>query len=140
MPELDSLALQAAREAALHRHLAAERDADPDAILTTFAHPRYELVGTGRVYDGDDEVRQYLVDRSRVFPDLQTEVIHFWHSPSVVAAELWLSGTHIGGLSDVTASGRRFRLRTACFFTFDGEGLVGVRAYFDTGTIARQLA
>lgn len=132
--------LQQEREAALHRHLAAERSADPDAILETFGHPRYELVGTGRVYDGADEVRQYLVDRARVFPDLHTEVIHFWHSDDVVAAELWLSGTHVGGFDQVTASGRGFRCRTACFFAFDGPVLVGARAYFDTGTIARQLA
>ena len=132
--------LEATREAVLHDHLDAERSADPDAIIRTFTHPRYELVGTGRVYDGNDEVRTYLIERSKVFPDLHTEVVNFWHSPDVVAAELWLSGTHVGGLTDVTASGRGFRCRTACFFLFEGEGLVGVRAYFDTGTIARQLA
>jgi steroid delta-isomerase-like uncharacterized protein len=133
-------ALTTVREQALHRHLEAERSADPDAILATFAHPRYELVGTGRVYDGADEVRGYLVERAKVFPDLHTEVIHLWHSPEVVAAELWLSGSHQSGFADVAAPGRQFRVRTACFFLFAGEGLVGVRAYFDSGTIARQLA
>lgn len=140
MPANATTPLEHAREAVLHRHLEAEGRADANAILETFAHPRYELVGTGRVYDGPDEVRQYLTDRSKVFPDLHTEVVSFWHSRDVVAAELWLAGSYMGGLSDLAASGRRFRCRTACFFTFDGEGLVGVRAYFDTGTIARQLA
>ncbi len=133
-------ALAAAREAALHRHLEAERSADPDAILATFVHPRYELVGNGRVYDGESEVRGYLEERARIFPDLATEIIHLWHSPDVVAAELWLSGTHSGGFAEVAAPGRHFRVRTACFFMFDGEGLVAARAYFDSGTIARQLA
>lgn len=132
--------LTEAREATLNRHLEAERSGDPGAILATFAHPRYELVGNGRVYDGADDVRRYLTDRARVFPDLHTEVIHLWHSPTVVAAELWLSGSHSSGLGEVAAPGRQFRVRTACFFLFDGEGLVGVRAYFDSGTIARQLA
>lgn len=136
----DLTPLQSQREEAIHRHLAAERDGDPDAILSTFGHPRYELVGTGRVYDGADEVRHYLTERARVFPDLHTEVINFWHADDVVAAELWLIGTHIGGLDEVTASGRGFRCRTACFFTFQGAELIGARAYFDTGTIARQLA
>ncbi len=128
--------LRQRRETCLRAHLAAERQADTEGIIATFAHPRYELVGAGRVYDGPDEVRRYLQDRHRVFPDLGTDVISFWHSDDVVAAELWLTGTY----ADPQSSGRRFRCRTACFFEFEGDGLVGVRAYFDSGTIARQLA
>lgn len=129
----------ATREQVLARHIDAERSGDPEAILATFAHPRYELIGGGRVYDGAEEVRAYLVDRARAFPDLITEVIHFWHSPSVVAAELWLTGTYRGPVADLDTAGRRFRVRTACFFLFEGNGLVGVRAYFDSGALARQL-
>lgn len=128
------------RETVLGRHLEAERGGDPGVILATFVHPRYELVGSGRVYDGADEVRTYLIERAQAFPDLRTEVIHFWHSPDVVAAELWLSGTYRGPVADLGAAGRRFRMRTACFFLFDGPGLIGVRAYFDSGALARQLA
>ena len=136
----DTATRQAAREAVLQRHLDAERTGDADQILDTFAHPRYELVGSGRVYDGSDEVRTYLSERAHAFPDLVTEVIHLWHSSSVVAAELWLSGNYRGPDADLSAPGRRFRVRTACFFVFDGDGLIGVRAYFDSGALARQLA
>ena len=128
--------LRQRREASLNAHLAAERSGDSEAILATFSHPRYELVGAGRVYDGSDEVRGYLQERHRIFPDLATEVIAVWHADDVVAAELWLTGTY----ADPQSSGRRFRCRTACFFEFDGDGLIGARAYYDTGTIARQLA
>lgn len=137
---LDADAVTAAREQVLHRHLDAERGGDPEAILSTFAHPRYELIGSGRVYDGTDEVRTYLVERAHAFPDLATEVISFWHSPEVVSSELWLSGVYRGPDHDLGATGRRFRVRTACFFLFDESGLVGVRAYFDSGALARQLA
>lgn len=136
----DFEALIAEREQLLERHLDAERDGDPEAILATFAHPRYELVGSGRVYDGHDEVRRYLVDRAHAFPDLGTEVIHLWHSATVVTAELWLGGRFRGPIAELDAPGRRFRVRTACFFLFEGSGLVGVRAYFDSGALARQLA
>ena len=129
-------ALRQQRETCLRAHLDAERAADTEGIIDTFSHPRYELVGAGRVFDGADQVRGYLRDRHRVFPDLATEVIAFWHADDVVAAGLWLTGTY----ADPQSVGRRFRCRTACFFEFDGPGLVGVRAYFDTGTIARQLA
>lgn len=129
-----------AREQVLHRHIDAERTGDPDLILGTFAHPRYELVGSGRVYDGTDEVRGYLVERAHAFPDLVTEVINFWHSPTVVSSELWLSGAYRGPVAEIGSARRRFRVRTACFFLFDDVGLVGVRAYFDSGALARQLA
>jgi len=137
-PDAESVTVE--REQVLHRHLEAERSGDPERILGTFAHPRYELVGSGRVYDGSDEVRRYLVERAHAFPDLATEVISFWHSPSVVSAELWLSGVYRGPVGDLGAAGRRFRVRTACFFLFRDGGLVGVRAYFDSGALARQLA
>lgn len=128
------------RESLIRAHLDAERSADPSAILATFTHPRYELVGAGRVYEGAAEVRRYLEERRKIFPDLHTELIEIWHADDMVVAELWLMGTHRGEIADVAASGRSFRCRTACFFEFAGSGLVGVRAYFDLGTIARQLA
>ncbi len=132
--------LIAERERLLHEHLEAERSGDPERILATFSHPRYELVGRGRVYDGTDEVRAYLTDRAHAFPELDAEAIHLWHAPEVVAAELWLSGVYRGQVPDLAARGRHFRVRTACFFAFDGDGLIGVRAYFDSGALARQLA
>ena len=37
-------------------------------------------------------------------------------------------------------TGKRFRCRMAAIFQFADAGLVGARIYYDTGTIARQLA
>jgi predicted ester cyclase len=54
--------------------------------------------------------------------------------------EMWMSGTHTGSGPDFEATGRHFRCRSAIIFSFVGERLVGARAYYDTGTIARQLA
>jgi ketosteroid isomerase-like protein len=51
-----------------------------------------------------------------------------------------MSGTHLGSGPDFEATGRRFRCRSAMIFSFEGEALVGCRVYYDTGTIARQLA
>jgi hypothetical protein len=51
-----------------------------------------------------------------------------------------MSGTHLGSGPDFEATGRRFRCRSAIIFGFDGERLMGARVYYDTGTIARQLA
>jgi len=51
-----------------------------------------------------------------------------------------MSGTHLGSGTDFEATGKRFRCRSAVIFLFEDERLVGARVYYDTGTIARQLA
>lgn len=128
------------REAVLRRLLTAQNDRDTDAALACFEHPRYELIGNNRVYDGPDEVRHYYDVTRRYFPDLRFEVIEIHHADDAVVCELWMSGTHLGSGADFQATGRSFRCRSAIIFAFDGERLVGARIYYDTGTIARQLA
>ena len=133
-------ALRRRREELLQRLLDAQNRHDLAAALGCFGHPRYELIGNCRVYDGVDEVRGYLEMTRRYFPDLHLEVIDVHHASDAVVAEVWMSGTHLGSGRDFEASGRRFRCRTAVIFSFEGDSLVGARMYYDTGTIARQLA
>jgi steroid delta-isomerase-like uncharacterized protein len=128
------------RQQLIERLIDAHNRADFDAALACFAHPRYELVGNNRVYDGPREVRHYYESTRRIFPDLRFEEIAVHHGDDAVVCELWMTGTHLGSGRDFEATGRRFRCRTAVIFGFDREQLVGVRLYYDTGTIARQLA
>jgi predicted ester cyclase len=132
--------LQTQREQTLRRLLAAQNDRDIATSIACFSHPRYELIGNQRVYDGVDEVRHYYEVTRRYFPDLSFEVVEVHHGDDAVVCELWMSGTHLGSGPDFDATGRRFRCRTAIIFSFDGDRLVGARVYYDTGTIARQLA
>lgn len=142
MPDVTPIATKARarREELLQRLLAAQNAHDVDGAIGCFHHPRYELIGNQRVYDGVAEVRHYYEVTRRYFPDLQFEVIDVHHADDTVISELWMSGTHLGSGPDFEATGQRFRCRTATIFTFDGEGLTGARVYYDTGTIARQLA
>lgn len=132
--------LRAAREDLLGQHLDALNRGDIDAVLASYARPRIELVASGRVFDGPDAVRSYLADRKRWFPDQRFEPICLHHSDHAVISEHWLSGTHLGEIQGVEPSGRRFKARMAAIFEFDGEALINTRLYYDTGTIARQLA
>ncbi|HEY3141800.1 MAG TPA: ester cyclase [Acidimicrobiales bacterium] len=133
-------ALERRRDELLQRLLTAQNSHDLEGALGCFAHPRYELIGNQRVYDGESEVRGYYEMTRHFFPDLHFDVIALHHAPEAVVAEVWMSGTHLGSGPDFDASGRHFRCRTAIIFNFEGEAMVGARVYYDTGTIARQLA
>jgi steroid delta-isomerase-like uncharacterized protein len=124
----------------IERLLTAQNRGDVDAALACFTHPRYELIGNNRVYDGADEVRHYYQVTRGYFPDLRFDVVAMHHGDDALVCELWMTGTHLGSGRDFEATGRSFRCRTAVIFSFDGDRLMGARVYYDTGTIARQLA
>jgi steroid delta-isomerase-like uncharacterized protein len=131
---------RAQREAALAALLEAQNRRDVEASLAAFGHPRYELVGNQRTYEGAQEVRRYYETTWSIFPDLSFELNELHHADDAVVAELTMSGTHRGSRPGFEATGKRFRCRMAALFRFEGGALVGVRIYYDTATIARQLA
>jgi steroid delta-isomerase-like uncharacterized protein len=127
------------REEIVRRHMEAENVHDFDAVIDTFARPRYELIGTDRVHDGEAAVRAYFRETRSAFPDQRNELISLRHADDAVIAEFWLLGTHEGPLGGLEPTGRSFRCRMTAFFLFEGEGLVCERVYFDAATILRQL-
>jgi steroid delta-isomerase-like uncharacterized protein len=137
--EAERARLRARREAVVRRHMEAENVHDFDAVIDTFAHPRYELIATGRVHDGEAAVREYFRETRAAFPDQRNEPIALHHSDDGVLAEFWLLGTHRGELLGVAPTGKEFRCRMAALFLLEGEGIVCERVYFDSATILRQL-
>jgi steroid delta-isomerase-like uncharacterized protein len=131
--------LRLERETIVRRHMEAENVHDFDSVIATFKHPRYELVATGQVHDGEEGVREYFRDTRTAFPDQRNELISLRHADDAVITEFWLLGTHKGPLMGVAPTGREFRCRMTAFFLFDGAGLVCERVYFDSATILRQL-
>jgi predicted ester cyclase len=131
--------LQRAREETVRLHMEAENVGDFDTVIDTFERPRYELIGTDRVHDGEAEVRAYFAQTRSSFPDQRNELIALHHTDDAVIVEFWLLGTHEGPLGDLAPTGRSFRCRMTAFFFFEGEGLVCERVYFDSATIRRQL-
>jgi steroid delta-isomerase-like uncharacterized protein len=133
--------LRARREAVVRTHMEAENVHDYDTVLGTFAHPRYELMATGQVFDGEDEVRRYFAASRGAFPDQRNELVSMRHSDDAVVVELDLLGTHLGDLRGAPPTGRTFRSRMAALFIFEdrGDGIVCERVYFDSGDITRQL-
>jgi steroid delta-isomerase-like uncharacterized protein len=112
---------------------------DFDATIATFAHPHYELIATGEVYDGEEAVRGYYARTRATFPDQRNEVLAVHHADDGVIVEFDLLGTDRGGLLGRPATGKEFRCRMVALFLFDGDLISCERVYFDSGTILRQL-
>jgi steroid delta-isomerase-like uncharacterized protein len=134
-----SAELHAHREAIVREHMESENVHDFDATIGTFEHPRYELVATGDVYDGEEAVRAYFAESRRAFPDQRNELIALHHADDAVIVEFDLLGTHLGPLRALPATGRAFRCRMSAHFVFEGERLVCERVYFDQLSMMRQL-
>src|ERR1700724_2384720 len=62
--------LRQRRLAVIQEHMDTEVTQDFDQTLATFnGHPRYEIMATGQVFDGDSEVMGYHRTTSTAFPD-----------------------------------------------------------------------
>jgi steroid delta-isomerase-like uncharacterized protein len=132
-------ALREKREKLVVEHMESENRHEFDVTLETFEHPRYELIGTGDVYDGAAEVAGYFEETRTAFPDQRNELIALHHSDEAVIVEANLYGTHLGPFRGLPPTGRSFETRICALFLFDEDRLVCERVYFDAGSILRQL-
>lgn len=136
---MSETALRERREACVREHMESENTGSFDVTMRTFAHPRYELIATGDVYDGEDDVWRYYRETRTAFPDQRNEIHAVHHAGDAVIVEFDLLGTHLGPLRGFPPTGRAFRARMAAFFLFEGDRIVVERIYFDSATILRQL-
>lgn len=127
------------RERIVREHMESENVHEFDRTMATFQHPRYEIIPTGAVHDGEAEVAEYFRTSRAAFPDQRNELIALHHADDAVISEFWLLGTHKGPLMGIEPTGKEFRCRMTAFFIFEGKGLVCERVYFDSATIIRQL-
>ena len=98
--------LRARREAIVREHMESENVHDFDTTIKTFEHPRYEIVPTGEVHDGEEAVRQYFDESRGDIPDQRNELIALHHADDAVIVEFTLKGTHRGPLRGIQPTGR----------------------------------
>ena len=121
--------LQAHREQLLLRHVQAENDNDVDAVIATFAHPRYELVPTAEIFDGDAEVRRYYREKE-ARGRRRYEIVRLYHSDDAVIVEIRTLSTEPG-------PPYRVDLPSIAVFEFDGPRLTCERVYYDLESFMR---
>lgn len=126
--------LEERRLAVVREHMDSENKRDFDRTIATFSRPRYELMATGEVVDGEAEVRDYYARTRTDFPDQRNDNSVLRTVTDGVVVEFDLLGTH-------AALGTSFRSRMIAVFLFDdgGDLIVCERVYFDTASIRRQL-
>jgi steroid delta-isomerase-like uncharacterized protein len=132
-------AVREKREAIVLEHMESENLHRFDVTLETFDRPRYELIATGEVHDGPEEVAAYFEETRTAFPDQRNELLALHHADEAVIAEAMLYGTHLGPFRGLPPTGREFEMRFCALFLFEDDRLVCERVYFDAGTILRQL-
>lgn len=116
------------REALVLRHVAGENDRDLEAIMATFTHPRYEIVPSGAVFDGDEAVRQMILQQWEQLPRMHYTAEAVFHAADGLVVE-----------TRTTCPGTPFDMLSINLFGFAGDALVLERCYFDRMLFAAEL-
>lgn len=128
------------RLAVLEEHFQSEVDQEFDRTLATFnGHPHYEIMATGQVYDGDDEVLAYHRNQRTAFPDQRHENVRYHFADDVVITEFDLLGTNLGEFLGMPPTGKAFRVPVVALFFFEGDRIVNERVYLDTASALNQI-
>ena len=124
----------------IDEHFRSEVDQDFERTLATFnGHPHYEIIATGQVYDGDEEVLAYHRSQRIAFPDQRHENVHHHVADDAVISEFDLLGTNLGPFYGLDPTGKAFRVRTIAVFFFEGDRIVNERVYLDTASLLTQI-
>lgn len=133
--------LKTRRLALLEEHFSSEVEQEFDRTIATFVEtPRYEIMATGQIHDGEEAVLKYHRAQRRSFPDQRHENVSFHVSDDdTIIAEFDLLGTNLGEFAGKPPTGKSFRVPTIAVFFFDGELLVNERVYLDSASMLRQI-
>ena len=122
--------LRQRRLAVVEEHMNTEVTKEFDRTLATFnGHPRYEIMATGQVFQGDDEVMGYYL----------TANVRFHFSDDAVITEFDLLGTNLGEFYGMPPTGKAFRVPIIAVFFFDGDRITNERIYFDSASLVTQI-
>ena len=124
----------------IDEHFRSEFDQEFDRTLATFnGHPHYEIMPTGQVYDGDDEVLAYHRNQRTAFPDQRHENVRHHVADDAVISEFDLLGTNLGAFYGLPPTGKSFRVPVVAVFFFEGDRIVNERVYLDSASMLTQI-
>lgn len=131
--------LRAKREELVRHHIDVEFKGDADALVATFAKPRYDLVATGTILEGAEEVAHRVNTLAEQMPGATMEVASLRHADDAVIVETVTRGQHLGPLLDMPPTGNFYTTRGLAIFRFKGADLVEEIVYHDRLSLMDQL-
>ena len=133
--------LRSRRLEVLEQHFTSEIDHDWDPCLATFRDvPRYEIVPTGQIHEGAEQVVEYHRNQRTAFPDQRHEHVRMHVADDdTIISEFDLLGTNTGEFMGLPPTGRAFRVAVIAVFTFDGDRITNERVYLDSASLLRQI-
>jgi predicted ester cyclase len=132
-------ALAAGRLATVLEHMRLENAHDFPGCIGEFGHPRYELVATGELHDGEEGVAGLMEENVTAFPDFHFAVSRAVPAGEAVLVEGRFTGSHLGPWRGLPGTGRKVDVAMAVVFEFEGARMICERVYFDLLTVLRQL-
>ena len=121
------------------RHSIAEDRRDVDGLVATLAPDCvYEIVPTGRRWEGHVGARDFYAELFAAFPDNAFELTDIVIGPQGVFEVATLSGTNLGPWAGAPPTRLPVRLRIIILFPWDQRTSLfgGERIYFDRGELA----
>lgn len=100
----------------------------------------YEDLAVGKINYGKEEIRAFIMDGLKAFPDLKVETKSFFASGDHVCIEGVMSGTYMGDIPGLPpANGKSFSVRGAHICELRGGKAMRVTDYYDMASVNRQL-
>lgn len=96
-------------------------------------------VAAGRTYFGKAEVGRFLRSLFSAVPDLTLTITRRIPRGDLVAEEYTLSGTHLGTMFGVPATGRAVRICAVSFVEMRDGRFAADQFYFDVASLLRQM-
>lgn len=124
----------------IEEHFATEVSQEFERTLATFnGHPHYEIMATGQVFDGDDEVMGYYQTTRTAFPDQRHDDVRIHVADDAVITEFDLLGTNLGEFYGLPPTGKAFRVPIIAVFFFEEDRITNERIYFDAASLLTQI-
>lgn len=120
------------------RHSIAEDRRDIGGLIATLAPDCvYEIVGTGRRWEGHDGARSFYSELFAAFPDNAFALTDIVIGPQGVFEAVVLEATHRGPFAGLEPTGNRVHLELAILFPWDPatELFTGEQIYIDRAAL-----
>src|SRR4051794_9103283 len=139
-PQRKRITRRRAVEEQVRAYYEAMDNRDVDAMLALWADDGVEDIVPIGVVRGRDELRAFLSELFAAMPDARTTVTRLIAGEQDCAVEWRLEGTFDGaGFMGIEPTGTRIELREVSLVDVKDGEIVGITAYFDGASYARQI-